>query len=180
MAFSLNALTQSHDVEVHWRSYELRPAGSPPMDPQYMEYIEAVSRPRFNAMMQELHGITPNPGPFGILTRAALIVDKYAEAHGKGAAFHDAAFRAYWQEARDISDHAVLRDLAVSVGLDGDAAIAALSDPTYERQVLQDIQQAQQFGLSGVPALIFNNKYLVSGAQPLDVLRQITEQVAKA
>jgi predicted DsbA family dithiol-disulfide isomerase len=108
-----------------------------------------------------------------------LIGDKYAEAQGKGDTYHAATFRAYWQEGRNIEDRAVLKEIAESVGLDGEQFIAALDTPMYEDAVLTDIEQAQQFGLSGVPALIFAGKYLVSGAQPYESLVNIIEQVQK-
>ena len=41
-----------------------------------------------------------------------------------------------------------------------------------------DVELAYQYGLTGVPALIFNNRYLVSGAQPFEVLQQVVEKVA--
>jgi predicted DsbA family dithiol-disulfide isomerase len=71
----------------------------------------------------------------------------------------------------------VLADLAVSVGLEREAYLAALDDPQYHDLVQQDIDQAQQFGLNGVPALVFDNRYLISGAQPYPVLVQATEHV---
>lgn len=179
-AFSLHTLRDEGLIDLRWRSYELRPAGSPPMDPAYRDYIETTSRPRFNHMMQTQHGITPNPGPFGIVSRDALIIDKYAEAQGVGHAFHDAVFYAYWQAARDISDHAVLADIAAAAGLDSAAALAALRDPQYERHVLADIAQARQLGIEGVPALVFEQKYLVSGAQPIATLRDVIAQVREA
>ena len=44
--------------------------------------------------------------------------------------------------------------------------------------MLADVQQAFDYGLSGVPALVFNNKYLVSGAQPYELLAQVADQAA--
>jgi predicted DsbA family dithiol-disulfide isomerase len=84
---------------------------------------------------------------------------------------------AYWQDGQDIGDVAVLQAIAVEVGLDGGDFMPALSNPTHEQAVLQDVQQAHQYGLNGVPALIFANKYLVSGAQPYETLVQVVEQV---
>jgi predicted DsbA family dithiol-disulfide isomerase len=44
--------------------------------------------------------------------------------------------------------------------------------------VQQDIDLARQYGLNGVPALVFDNRYLVSGAQPADMLRRVVDQIA--
>ena len=70
-----------------------------------------------------------------------------------------------------------LADLAVEVNLERDAFLAALDDPIYIRQVEHDIYLAQQYGLNGVPAMVFENQYLVSGAQPLPVLRQVVDRL---
>jgi len=173
---SLTKLKESHDAEVVWHSYELRPKGSPPMPEAYRARIEAA-QPQLKAMARENYGVELKSGQFGINSRAALIGDKYAESQGKGDAYHAATFKAYWQEGRNIADRPVLTDIAQSVGLDAEKFNAALAEPMYEDAVLFDIEQAQQFGLSGVPALIFANKYLVSGAQPYDSLVNIVQQV---
>jgi predicted DsbA family dithiol-disulfide isomerase len=128
-------------------------------------------------MAQEQYGLALNEGPFGIDSRPALIGAKYAEAQGMGAAYHQAVFRAYWQEGQDIGDTAVLENIAVRVGLDRAAFGAALADTAYTHQVIADIEQARQYGLSGVPALVFANKYLVVGAQPYTLLEEVVQKV---
>ena len=52
-----------------------------------------------------------------------------------------------------------------------------LGEPSYRAQVLAEERFAYDNGMNGVPTLVFANKYLVVGAQPLDVLKQITAQV---
>ena len=129
------------------------------------------------AMAKEHYGLDINSGLFGINSRPALIGGKYAEEQGKGDAYHDAVFRAYWQQARSIEELDVLADVAESVGLDRAAYLQALADDSYNEQVTADVEQAFNYGLSGVPALVFANKYLVSGAQPYEVLVQVTKQL---
>jgi predicted DsbA family dithiol-disulfide isomerase len=113
----------------------------------------------------------------GISSHAALIGAKFAEAQGKGPAYHDAMLRAYWQRAHNIGDEEVLAEIARSIGLEPDGFLAALKDEQYEARVEADVEQAYSYGLTGVPALIFSNRYLVSGAQPYEVLRQVVEKV---
>lgn len=128
-------------------------------------------------MAREQYGLELNRGPMGIHSRAALIGAKVAEAQGTGPQFHVAVFRAYWQRANNIGDVDVLAEIAHSIGLERDAFLAALKDERYEAQVEADIEQAYAYGLTGVPALIFDERYLVSGAQPYEVLRQVVEKV---
>ncbi len=173
---SLEQLEASHAVDVHWHSYELRPKGSPPMPAEYRARIDA-NKPRLYAMAREQYGLALNQGPFGIDSRPALAGAKFAEQQGMGRAYHHALMHAYWIDAQDIGDREVLADLAVSVGLERATYLASLDDPHYDEQVQLDIDQARQFGLNGVPALVFDNRYLISGAQPYPVLVQATEQV---
>lgn len=177
-SLSIRALMEQRAVAVHWRAYELRPAGSPPIPPWYLERIEQA-RPRFAAMMWESHGLTIHSGTFGISSRRALIGAKYAESLDAATAhaYHDAAFRAYWLDAQDVSDTGVLMQIAASVGMDAGAFAAALDDPHFDQAVTDDIAQAEIYGLTGVPALVFNGKYLLSGAQPVEMLARVVERL---
>jgi predicted DsbA family dithiol-disulfide isomerase len=179
VASSLEKLQQNHPIELHWRSFELRPQGSPPIPPEYQARIEA-SKPRMVAMARDQYGLEIKQGPFGIDSRPALIGAKYAEQHGVGPGYHDAVFRAYWQQAKDISDLNVLVSIAEGLGLECTSFRAALRDPVLVAAVDEDIAYAQSAGLSGVPALVFNQKYLVSGAQPYPVLEEVLREIDKA
>lgn len=173
---SLNQLQASHDVSITWKSYELRPKGSPPMPEAYRARIQSMF-PQLKAMAREKYGIEIGHGPMGIESRMAHIGMKYAEANGQGKAYHKAVFEAYWLESKDISDIALLKTIAEQVGLNGDDFEAHLQDHELEAEVITDIQQAQAYGISGVPALIFENRYYISGAQPYDTLVQALEQI---
>jgi predicted DsbA family dithiol-disulfide isomerase len=172
----LEKLQEHYDIDIHWRSFELRPAGSPPLPPEYRKRIEA-SRPMFNKRAREQYGLEINSGPFGINSRPALVADKYAESQGKGEAFHKAVMDAYWQQARSIEETNVLKEIAEQVGLNTENFKAALTDPTYDAEVLSDIKLAREYGLDAVPALVFAEKYLVVGAQPYDTLKQVIEKI---
>ena len=136
-----------------------------------------ANQPRLHALAREQYGLELKQGSFGIDSRPALIGAKYAEEQGVGPAYHRAVMRGYWLDAKDISDLGTLGDLAAGVGLERDAFLAALDDAQYDEQVQQDIEQARQFGLNSVPAMVFDSRYLISGAQPYEVLVQATEHV---
>jgi len=172
----LEKLENNYDIAIHWRSFELRPAGSPPISPQYRARIEA-SRPMFEKRAREQYGLEINRGPTGIDSRPALVAEKYAESQGKGEVFHKAVMQAYWQQARSIDDTNVLKEIAGQVGLNVENFDDILANPTFDAQVTADVELAHEYGLTGVPALVFANKYLVMGAQPYEVLQQVAEKV---
>jgi predicted DsbA family dithiol-disulfide isomerase len=145
------------------------------MPPEYLARIKSTE-PRLLKIAREQYGLELNRGPLGISSRAALIGTKVAEAQGKGPQYHNAVFRAYWQRANNIGDMDVLLEIAQSIGSEREAFRAALQDAQYEAQVETDIAEAYYYGLTGVPALIFGSRYLVSGAQPYEVLREVVEK----
>lgn len=147
--------------------------------PQALRQRIEAGRPQFEAMALERYGVKMGHGPWGADSRPALIGAKYAEDQGVGKAYHDAMFRAYWQEERAIDHIDVMLDVAQQAGLDAEGFKAALETPEYLHRVLADITQAQAMGLQGVPALVFAGKYLVSGAQPYEVLTQVADDVRK-
>jgi predicted DsbA family dithiol-disulfide isomerase len=86
----------------------------------------------------------------------------------------EALFVAYFCESKFISDAAVLEELASRLGVEGAAEL--LSSTTYNDEVEMDEQTAHAIGITGVPAFVINEKYLVSGAQGADQLRGVIEQ----
>jgi predicted DsbA family dithiol-disulfide isomerase len=172
----LEALKESHNIAVQWHSFELRPKGTPPLSEEYKASI-ASKRQYFHDMAREHYGVAVNEGPFGVDSRPALIGAKYAEAQGVGDAYHDAVFRAYWQQAKSIEDVAVLAEIAEQVGLDKAEFVAALAEEQWDTAVSADVEQAYHYGLHSVPALVFAHKYLVNGAQPYPMLVQVVEQI---
>lgn len=91
-----------------------------------------------------------------------------------------ALFRAHFNARRNLGDRAVLIDIAASVGLHREAAKAALGDPDLEARVLAEEAQAWEMNISGVPAMIVNNKFMIPGAQApetyVNVLRKVAEK----
>ena len=126
---------------------------------------------------REQYGLDLNVGPFGIDSRPALIAEKYAEAQGRGATFHKAVMQAYWQQARSIDDKAVLKEIVEQVGLSSENFDDVLANPAYDAAVSADVDLAREYGLTGVPALVFADRYLVVGAQLYEVLKQVAEKI---
>ena len=178
MGFSLETLKQHYDLEIHWRSFELRPAGSPPIPEEYKAKILAA-RPNFEATMKKNLGVTINAGPWGINSRPSLIGHKIALEQGAGDAYHNATMRAYWELAQSIQETEVLAAIAEAAGMDRAAFVSALDDPKYDELVTADVMEAYQGGIQAVPASVFNMKYLLSGAHPIDTFIQVIEQVQK-
>jgi predicted DsbA family dithiol-disulfide isomerase len=176
VASSLEKLREEGRVALRWRAYELRPNGAARLPEVYRQRI-LDARPRLRAIAREQYGIEISEGPFGINSRRALIGAKYADKVGKGDAYHMAVFRAYWQQAQPIDDPKVLAGIAQEVGIDAAEFMDALDDSTLESEVIADEEEAGAHGLDGVPAIVFLQKYLVSGAQPYPVLRDIIEQI---
>ena len=81
-----------------------------------------------------------------------------------------------------MNDLEVLADTAASIGLDRDEALAVLGDARFAEDVRLAEQSWTSKGIQGVPAMIFNQKYLVTGAQGIEnfasILRQFAEEVA--
>ena len=89
-----------------------------------------------------------------------------------------ALFSAHFTKGRNISDNAVLADIAAEVGLDRSEALAVLEEQRFAKDVRAEEQHWQQQGIQSVPAMIFNERHLVSGAQGVENYVNILEQLA--
>ncbi|MCZ8136185.1 MAG: DsbA family oxidoreductase [Porphyrobacter sp.] len=89
-----------------------------------------------------------------------------------------ALFAAHFNQRRNLSDRAVLLDIAAAAGLHREAAKAALDDPELEARVIAEEQQAWDLNITGVPAMIVNNRFMIPGAQAPEVYVNALRRVA--
>ena len=120
--------------------------------------------------------------PYGERTRTynsrlAQELGKWADTQPGGEALHDALFRAYFVEARDISQPLVMLEIAGRVGLPVDEARRVLQDRTFKAAVDADWALSRRYGVTGVPTFVAGRRGVV-GAQPYEVLEQLVREAA--
>jgi predicted DsbA family dithiol-disulfide isomerase len=105
-------------------------------------------------------------------TAAHQLID-LAQKQGKGTPVVDALFKAYFEDARDIGDAAVLADIASRAGVSG------WPQQADSKQVAALEEDVRNLGISAVPTFIVNRKLGVSGAHPPEALAQAIQEALK-
>ena len=104
-------------------------------------------------------------------SRRAQELGKWAETEGKGDAFHDAVFHAYFADGKNIAKIGVLTGLVNAAGLPEKEARKVLKQGTFQDAVNSDWDLAYQLGISSVPTFVVDDEAM-GGAQPYEVLEQ--------
>lgn len=183
------ALKQTNtEHEIHWHPFELNP--NMPREGQNMrEHIMekyGSSKQESDASRAQLMeagnevGFTFN---FNDDTRMHNTFNlhqllHWADQKGRMHDLKQTLFVAHFTNGRNISDNAVLADIAAETGLDRNEALAVLADQRFAKEVRVEEQHWQQQGIQSVPAVIFNKRHLVSGAQGVENFKNILQQLA--
>ncbi|ODU52097.1 MAG: disulfide bond formation protein DsbA [Lysobacteraceae bacterium SCN 69-48] len=101
-----------------------------------------------------------------------------AEAPERQLPLKRALLVANFSEGRDISDHAVLAEVAAGAGLDAQRASAVLAGGEFADAVRDAEKFFQGLGISSVPAVIVERKHLISGGQPPEVFERALRELA--
>ena len=179
-------------ADIHWQPYELNPNMAPEgenlrehLAAKYGTLPEGSRKARANltALGAEL-GFTFNYADDMrmVNTFRAHQLIHWAETLGRAHDMKMALFGAFFTHRRDLNDPQVLADTAAEIGLEHDDALAVVSDERYA-QAVREIEHAWiSRGVHGVPAMIFDKRYLLTGAQGVDnyasVLRQVVDRRA--
>ncbi len=89
-----------------------------------------------------------------------------------------ALLRAYHGEGRNVSAATVLAAVAVEAGLDGDQATRILATDHHGDDVRALERLYRERGITAVPSVIFNDRHLVQGGQPVEVFEQALRQLS--
>ena len=90
--------------------------------------------------------------------------------------FANAKLSRYFTDSKNIDDIEVLKDIAERVGVDSLAYEKALSEESLDDEVKMDMHEASQIGVQGVPFFVYDRKYAISGAQPIELFSQTLEK----
>ena len=107
-------------------------------------------------------------------SRLAQELGKWAEQMGKGDAFHDAVFRAYFADGHNIADVDILSDITTAVGLDAKKARDMIEARTFKEAVDTDWNRAYESRVTAVPTFFMNGQALV-GAQTFNALANFVQ-----
>jgi predicted DsbA family dithiol-disulfide isomerase len=183
------ALAQLPDrdaVDVVWRSFQLQPDTQTDPNRNAVQHLAERKGWSLDVTRQAIADITARAGQVGLKfnyertvlanTFDAHRLAHYAASSSSGDAMHERLFKAYFIDGQNIADHATLAALAVDAGLPAHAVHEVLRGDQFAGDVRRDIEQAQCFGINGVPFFVLNRKYAVSGAQDSSIFVQALQQ----
>jgi predicted DsbA family dithiol-disulfide isomerase len=177
----IERLRTEHQVKIEWVHFPLHPETPP--EGRALADLFAGRNVDLSAMQAQMKARMAAEGlPYGERTmtynsRLAQELGKWADTQPGGETLHDALFRAYFVEARDISRPEVLLDLARQVGLSLDGAREVLEQRTFRDAVDADWQLSREYGITGVPTFVAG-RHGVVGAQPYEALERLVARAA--
>lgn len=177
------------DVAIHWRPYQLDPTLPPGGKDRRAYFAEKFGDPaRVAEMHRNLAQIGREVGidfDFEAIAVSPNTLDahrliRWAQGAGDGVQERvvERLFELFFIEGRNVGDRAVLVGLASEVGMEAAVVEAMLAADADSAAVRQEIDQARNMGVSGVPCFILDNKYAIVGAQSPEVIADAIRQVA--
>lgn len=176
----IQKLLETYDVTLRWVHFPLHP--DTPAEGRSMAEFYAQRGRDPHQMYLEMKARMDQEGlPYGERThtynsRLAQELGCWADTVPGGDVLHDALFRAYFVDRRNIGDPEVLLDVVDRSGLDATAARDALDARRFSAQVDADWELSRRYGVTGVPTFVAAGQGVV-GAQPYEVLAGFVEQL---
>lgn len=181
------------DIEVRYRPFQLDPT-IPQEGIDREEYIigkfgSADALDEAHARLFDLGADVGISYAFDLIEKTPNTLDahrlvRWAAAEGLGDPMLERLFSLFFEEGSDLTDADILIAAAEEVGLDGDEVTMKLEDGADLDAVKADIAHAGSMGITGVPTVIVENKFAISGAQTsevlVDALRRISAEIGAA
>jgi predicted DsbA family dithiol-disulfide isomerase len=177
----IEKLRTEHNVKIEWVHFPLHP--ETPVEGRSLADLFAgrgVDRKAMNAQMKarmDAEGLPYGERTMTYNSRLAQEVGKWADTQPGGEAIHDAMFRAYFVEARNIGDPVVILEIVKQAALSVDDAREVIEKRTFKDAVDEDWALSRQLGVTGVPTFVAG-RYGVVGAQPYETLERLVEKAA--
>ena len=179
---ALNQFAHKDEVEVIWKSFQLNPDMKTEPNKSTTQYLAETKGWSLKQAQEATQYVTDVAKKVGLTYNMdkAVVANSFdahrflhfAKEHGVQNEAKEQLLKAYFTEGLNTADHDILIQLGTEIGLDAKELKALLDSDLYADEVRQDIYEAQQVGVRGVPFFVLNNKYAVSGAQESDLFLQ--------
>lgn len=173
--------SREFDVDVTWWPFELHPE-TPPEGRSIDDLVTRRGRDyadHLNAFAAEA-GITLASNRWLSNSHRALELSEFARDRGKFEVVHDALFRAYFEEGRNVGDLDVLCEIATSAGLEADEFRVEILVGRYAALIDQTTALARQKGVASTPTVIIDDRFVITGAQDLNVYTDALRRLGAA
>ena len=193
-AIGLQSLLQALDrvkdvaeVEIHFQPFELHPdmAREGKDINEYLGAKYGMSAQQLEASRETIRARGADVGfhfnmdkrsrTYNTLDAHRLL--HWAGPQGKQMQLKKALLKAYFTDGENPSDKAVLVRLAGEAGLDTTEASALLQSDRFAAEVRAQERYYQSQGINSVPAVVINDRHLISGGQPPEVFEQAVRQI---
>ncbi|NJD61155.1 MAG: DsbA family protein [Deltaproteobacteria bacterium] len=181
----LARLAEAFDLKVERSFLEIHPETPPEGRP-----IESLGYPPERwaqltaniARMGKEEDITFIDRTFTTNSHKALLLAEAARESDPGVfeALNEALFLAYFSDGKNIGNETVLRRIAEEAGVPGETVDLAWSDPRFEERLKRQHEVAARVGVTGIPTFILGNKWIIEGAVPTEMLKDVALKVAAA
>ena len=184
---ALKSFAHADEIEIEWKSYQLDPE-MPKQAKQQNVYEYLAERKGISVENSKaLHDNVVNMAKVAGLDyhfEKAVVANSFdahrliqlAKTKGLGDAAEEAMFYAYFSAGKDIADKETLLAIGKEIGLEENAVKDLLNTDLFSEQVDQDIYESQQVGLGGVPHFVIDDRFSISGAQPVSVFLNALEK----
>ncbi|QHS24386.1 DsbA family oxidoreductase [Virgibacillus sp. MSP4-1] len=188
LELALEQFPHKDEVEVEFKSFELDPNAPAYTDESIYESLAAKFGSSIEQVKEMNKGIIEQAADIGLEynydnmrptnTFDAHRLAKYAQTQGKEKELTESLLYSYFTENKNVGDIDTIADIAEKTGMDREKTLEVLNDETaYADDVRADEQMARQIGANGVPFFVINQKYSLSGAQPLETFEKALEKV---
>ncbi len=183
---AMSQFSDKDHIDVVWKSFQLDSSIPEIANESYEDYLikrKVMGRDQVSAMLQNVTNTAKQAGLDYQFDKSQMVnshkahqLIQFAKTKGLGDAAEERLFRAFFTEGKSIADIETLTQLGKEIGLDEQELQAAFSDTKYAQLVQDDIREAREIGVSGVPFFVIDRKYAVSGAQPSQAFLETLEK----
>lgn len=182
---ALEKFPHKDKVTVEWKSFELDPNIKTQTDISAIAHFmqskgvdEASATEMFNRVTEMANSVGLNFKIGDIVTANSLNAHRllqYAKTIQRADATKEALLKAHLEDGKNIDDIAFLVATAVALGMDKTTVEEIYTTDAFTYDVRQDEMEARNLGVNGVPFFVLDNKYGVSGAQPIAAFTEALE-----
>lgn len=187
---ALNQLNLKETVEIEWKSFLLNPDMPDIVNSSsvyaYLAEAKGISIDQSREMHQNVAKMAAQSGLTYDFDNAIMANSKkahqliqLAKESNCDDQVEEALFKAYFCDGKDISNLDLLISIADKIGLNREETEAALKNNSFSNAIQRDIDEASRIGVRGVPFFVFDSKYAISGAQPVEAFVQTLEKVVE-